>query len=291
MEIVMRDYIITTTSTADLPIEFRKEHNIDITSLTFTIDGKDYKEEEMPYKEFYDGMRNGGTLPKTSACNVMDAVEMFEKHVKEGYNILHISFSSGLSSTYGNECIAAKEVMDNYPDVKIIVVDSLCASIGQGLLVYYMVRNRERGMTLEENAEWAENNKLHVCHQFTVDDLHHLHRGGRVSKTVAVIGTLVNVKPVLHVDNEGKLIPLRNVRGRKKSLSTLVDNMLEQIDGYDNEIIYIGHGDCIEDAEYVSRLVTEKTGITNIVIGYVGTVIGSHSGPGTLALFFMGKER
>lgn len=287
----MRDYIITTTSTADLPESFRREHNIQLNYLTFTIDGTDYKDEDMSYSEFYDGMRNGGKLPKTSACNVLETIELFEKNVKAGYDILHISFSSGLSSTYSNECVAAGEVMDNYPESNIIVIDSLCASIGQGLLVYYAVMMKERGCSISEVAEWTENNKLHICHQFTVDDLHHLHRGGRVSKTVAVIGTLVNVKPVLHVDNSGKLIPLKNVRGRKKSLSTLVDNMLEQIEGYDNEIIYIGHGDCIEDAEYVSRLVTEKTGITNIVIGYIGSVIASHSGPGTVALFFLGRER
>ncbi len=287
----MRDYIITTSSTADLPVEIREKFNIELNYLTFTIDGVDYKEEDMPYKEFYNGMRNKGSLPKTSACNVMDTVVLFEKHVKEGKDILHISFSSGLSSTYDNECIAAKEVMESNPDSNIIVIDSLCASLGQGLLVYYAARMKEKGCSMKEVAEWVENNKLHICHQFTVDDLHHLHRGGRVSKTVAVIGTIVSVKPVLHVDNEGHLIPLKNVRGRRKSLETLVDNMLEQIEGYDNEAIFIGHGDCIEDAEYVANLVTETTGIKNIVIGYVGTVIASHSGPGTLALFFMGKER
>lgn len=287
----MKDYIITTASTADLPEDFRREHNIQLDYLTFTIDGKDYKEEDMSYKEFYDGMRYEGKLPKTSACNVMDAFKLFEKNVKTGYNIIHISFSSGLSSTYSNECMAAEEVMDNYPGSEVVVIDSLCASIGQGLLVYYAVMMKERGCSMQEVVDWVENNKLHICHQFTVDDLHHLHRGGRVSKTVAVIGTLVNVKPVLHVDNEGKLIPLKNVRGRKKSLSILVDNMLQQIEGYDNEIIYIGHGDCIEDAEYVGRLVTEKTGITNIVTGYIGSVIASHAGPGTVALFFMGRER
>ena len=150
---------------------------------------------------------------------------------------------------------------------------------------------KERGCSIDEVSEWVENNKLHLCHQFTVDDLNHLHRGGRVSKTVAVVGSIVNVKPVLHVDNEGKLIPLKNVRGRKKSLITLVDNMLEQIDGYNNEMVYIGHGDCIEDAEFVKELVMTKTGIKNVEIGYIGSVIGSHAGPGTVALFFLGNER
>ena len=289
----MGDYIVSTTSTADLTVEFCSDHGVDINYLTFTIDGVDYKDdvnESMSYEEFYSGMRNG-RMSSTSACNIEQAVEFFEKYAREGIDVLHISFSSGLSSTYNNEYIAAQDVMDRYPDRSIIVIDSLCASRGQGLLVYYAVMMKERGCTLNEVSEWVENNKLHLCHQFTVDDLHHLHRGGRVSKTVAVVGTIVNVKPVLHVDNEGRLIPLKNVRGRKKSLITLVDNMLEQIDGYDNEMIYIGHGDCLEDAEFVKELVIEKTGIRNVEIGYVGSVIGSHSGPGTVALFFLGNER
>lgn len=289
----MGDYIVSTTSTADLTVEFCSDHGVDINYLTFTIDGVDYKDdvnESMSYEEFYSGMRNG-RMSSTSACNIEQAVEFFEKYAREGIDVLHISFSSGLSSTYNNEYIAAQDVMERYPDRSIIVIDSLCASRGQGLLVYYAVMMKERGCTINEVSEWVENNKLHLCHQFTVDDLHHLHRGGRVSKTVAVVGTIVNVKPVLHVDNEGRLIPLKNVRGRKKSLITLVDNMLEQIDGYDNEMIYIGHGDCLEDAEFVKELVIEKTGIRNVEIGYVGSVIGSHSGPGTVALFFLGNER
>lgn len=289
----MGDYIVSTTSTADLTVEFCSDHGVDINYLKFTIDGVDYKDdvnESMSYEEFYSGMRNG-RMSSTSACNIEQATEFFEKYAREGIDVLHISFSSGLSSTYNNEYIAAQDVMDRYPDRSIIVIDSLCASRGQGLLVYYAVMMKERGCTINEVSEWVENNKLHLCHQFTVDDLHHLHRGGRVSKTVAVVGTIVNVKPVLHVDNEGRLIPLKNVRGRKKSLITLVDNMLEQIDGYDNEMIYIGHGDCLEDAEFVKELVIEKTGIRNVEIGYVGSVIGSHSGPGTVALFFLGNER
>lgn len=289
----MGDYIISTTSTADLTDEFCSKHGIDIDYLTFTIDGVDYKDdinESMSYNEFYSGMRNG-RMSSTSACNIEQATQLFEKYAKEGVDVLHISFSSGLSSTYNNEYIAAQDVMERYPDRTIIVLDSLCASRGQGLLVYYAVMMKERGCSIDEVSEWVENNKLHLCHQFTVDDLNHLHRGGRVSKTVAVVGSIVNVKPVLHVDNEGKLIPLKNVRGRKKSLITLVDNMLEQIDGYNNEMVYIGHGDCIEDAEFVKELVMTKTGIKNVEIGYIGSVIGSHAGPGTVALFFLGNER
>ena len=289
----MGDYVISTTSTADLTAEFCSEHGIDIDYLTYTIDGVDYKDdinESMSYNEFYSGMRNG-RMSSTGACNIEQATQLFEKYAKEGVDVLHISFSSGLSSTYNNEYIAAQDVMERYPDRIIIVLDSLCASRGQGLLVYYAVMMKEKGCSIDEVSDWVENNKLHLCHQFTVDDLNHLHRGGRVSKTVAVVGSIVNVKPVLHVDNEGKLIPLKNVRGRKKSLITLVDNMLEQIDGYDNEMVYIGHGDCIEDAEFVKELVMTKTGINNVDIGYIGSVIGSHAGPGTVALFFLGNER
>lgn len=289
----MGDYVISTTSTADLTAEFCSEHGIDIDYLTYTIDGVDYKDdinESMSYNEFYSGMRNG-RMSSTGACNIEQATQLFEKYAKEGVDVLHISFSSGLSSTYNNEYIAAQDVMERYPDTNIIVLDSLCASRGQGLLVYYAAMMKEKGCSIDEVSDWVENNKLHLCHQFTVDDLNHLHRGGRVSKTVAVVGSIVNVKPVLHVDNEGKLIPLKNVRGRKKSLITLVDNMLEQIDGYDNEMVYIGHGDCIEDAEFVKELVMTKTGINNVDIGYIGSVIGSHAGPGTVALFFLGNER
>ena len=289
----MRDYIISTTSTADLPENFKEEHDIVVNYLTFIQDGKEYKDdvnEGLSYTEVYDRVREG-LLSQTSAVNIEDASVMFEKYAKQGIDVLHISFSSGLSSTYNNECIAAEDVMERYPDSNIVVIDSLCASMGQGLLVYYAVRMKEKGCSLEEVAKWVEDNKLHICHQVTVQDLNHLHRGGRVSKTVAVIGTIVSVKPVIYVNDEGKLIPFKNVRGRKKSLTVLVDDMIEKIEGYDNEIVYIGHGDCEEDAEFVKQQVIERTGITNVVIGYLGAVIGSHAGPGTVALFFLGKNR
>lgn len=287
----MNEYIISTTSTADLPDSYIKEHHLDIDMLSYTLEGKEYtRENSLPYDKFYKLMRDG-KVPKTSACNIEQASELFEKYASKGTNIVHISFSSALSSTYNNEKVAADEVMEKYPDVKIVVIDSLGACLGQGLLVHYAVKLKEQGKSMDEVVDWLENNKLHLCHQFTVDDLNFLHRGGRVSKTVAVIGTLVNVKPVLHVDNEGRLVPLKNVRGRKKSLTSLVDNMIEQIDGYDNEIVFIGHGDCLEDAEYVRDQVKERTGISEFIIDYVGPVIGAHSGPGTIALFFLGKNR
>ena len=171
------------------------------------------------------------------------------------------------------------------------MIDSLCASLGEGLLVHKAVSLRDKGTSIEETVQWLEENKLHLCHNFTVNDLFHLHRGGRVSKTTAILGTLVNVKPILHVDDEGHLIPLSNVRGRKKSLHALVDRMAEQITGYENDIVFISHGDSYEDAQYVANLVKERFGIENILINYVSPTIGAHSGPGTIALFFMGEKR
>lgn len=287
----MCNYIISTTSTADLPNSYLKEHSIDIDMLSYMLDSIEYnRDNSLEYSKFYSIMREG-QLPKTSACNIEQATNLFEKHIKEGKNILHISFSSALSSSYNNEKVAADDVMERYPGSRIVVIDSLAACLGQGLLVHYAVMLKDQGKSFDEVIEWVENNKLHLCHQFTVDDLNFLHRGGRVSKTVAVIGTLVNVKPVLHVDNEGRLVPLKNVRGRKKALTTLVDNMVEQINGYKNDIVFIAHGDCLNDAEYVRDLVKEKTGIDKFIIDYVGPVIGAHSGPGTIALFFMGENR
>jgi DegV family protein with EDD domain len=213
--------------------------------------------------------------------------------MSEGYDILHIAFSSALSGSCSVAATVARELCDENPDTKILVIDSLCASLGEGLLLHKAVLLKESGKTIDEVADWLENNKLNLCHLFTVDDLHHLHRGGRVSKATAIIGTLINVKPVLHVDNEGRLIPLNNVRGRKKALISLVDQMEIRIKDYpgSNDIIFISHGDCIEDAEFVAELIKERFGIKESLINFVSPTIGAHSGPGTVALFFMGKER
>ena len=183
--------------------------------------------------------------------------------------------------------------MEEHPEYKVCVVDSLCASLGQGLLVHKAVQLKKQGKGMEEIVDWLENNKLHLCHVFTVDDLNHLYRGGRVSRTAAFLGTLANIKPMLHVDNEGRLIPLSKVRGRKKSINTLVSMMEERIGSYreENDEIFISHGDCLEDAEYLRKLIEEKFGIQSFLIDYVGPTIGAHSGPGTLALFFMGEKR
>ena len=223
--------------------------------------------------------------------NPEEAREMLEPFVKEGKDVLHLGFSSGLSGTCNSMRIAAEELAEDYPEAKIIVIDTLCACLGEGLLLYYALKLKEEGKTIDEIAKWAEENKLHVCHNVTVDDLNHLQRGGRISKAAAVLGTLVQVKPIIHMDNNGKLQVIAKERGRKKSLNKIVDMAVEQSKGWENEIIMITHGDCLKDAEYVAGRVREKMGIENILINNIGTVIGSHTGPGVVAVFCMGNER
>ena len=284
-------YIISTDSTADLPASYVKEHDVAVQFLSYSFGDKVYGlDDQLDPHDFYERMRSG-EMPTTNACIPDEVQNSFEAYLKEGYDILHISFSSGLSASHNNARIAANELAELYPERKIVLVDSLCASLGQGLFVHYAVTMKEQGKSLEEVAAWLEENKLHLCHQFTVDDLFHLHRGGRVSKATAILGTLINVKPVLHVDDEGHLTSVCNVRGRKKALLKLVDNMSEQMEGYQNDIIFISHGDCLEDAEFVAAQVRERFGIQNILIDYVSPTIGAHSGPGTVALFHLGKNR
>ncbi len=287
----MKDFIITTDTTSDLPVEYLKTNNVNLMPLYYSFDGTVYGDKnDLEPHEFYGRMR-GGEMPTTMAVNPDLARALFTKYLDEGYDILHIAFSSGLSGSCSVAATAAREMCEERPGAKIIVVDSLCASLGEGLLVHKAVKLKESGKSIDEIAGWLENNKLHLCHIFTVDDLHHLHRGGRVSRATAIIGTLINVKPVLHVDNEGHLVPLENVRGRKKSLIGLVDNMEKRVKGFENDIIFISHGDCLEDAQYVASLVKERFGIDSFLINYVSPTIGAHSGPGTVALFFMGNPR
>jgi DegV family protein with EDD domain len=289
----MNQYLITTDTTSDLPEDYLKQHNITMLPLYYNFEGTVYGDKVfLDPKEFYDKMRKGA-MPTTMAVNPETARNVFVALLDQGYDILHIAFSSALSGSCSVAATVARELMEERPGTKIIVIDSLCASLGEGLLVHKAVKLKEAGKSIDETSEWLEQNKLNLCHMFTVDDLHHLHRGGRVSKATAIIGTLINVKPVLHVDNEGRLIPLNNVRGRKKALLSLVDQMEERLKDYDgqNDIVFISHGDSYEDAEYVGNLVKERFGIQEVLIHYVSPTIGAHSGPGTIALFFMGKSR
>ena len=289
----MSEFVICTDSTCDLPYSFITENGVVIQPLEYTNGQDTFKDgPTTDLKQFYDNMRNGVTY-KTNASNPTDIEETFRMILNEGKDILHIGFSSGLSSSFANTQLVANELSEEYPDRRIIALDSVAASMGQGLLVYYACKMKREGASMDEIADWLRENILHACHQFTVDDLKYLMRGGRVSKVSWLLGTLINIKPVLHVDDEGHLIPLAKVRGRKKSLISLVDNMEQTMGSYKdkNEIVLISHADCIEDAEFVGNLVKERFGITNIVYNYINTVIGSHSGPGTVALFFLGETR
>lgn len=287
----MRDYIITVNSTVDTGKEWLEERNVPVIPLKYTIDGQEYTDMYgLSDKEFFQKLREG-KMSVTSQINPEEAKEMLEPYVKEGKDVLHLAFSSALSGTCNSMKIAAEELQEEYPKAKVIVVDTLCACMGEAMLLYYALKQKEAGKTIEEVAQWAEENKLHVCHNVTVDDLFHLHRGGRVSKTAAVLGTMVKVKPIIHMDDNGALQVIGKERGRKKSLHKIVDMAVERSEGWDNEIIMITHGDCLEDAEYVAKLVREKMGVENVFIHNIGTVIGSHTGPGVVATFCMGNKR
>lgn len=289
----MNNYIIMTDNMADLPENYIREHELEILSLSYILDGETYdRNHPLEEAEFYSRMRNG-SMPTTSQVNPERAKEAFTACLNQGKDVLYIAFSSGLSGTYNSARIAAKELKEEgkFPDRKLVVLDSLSASLGEGLLVHKAVKLKEAGKSLEEVAAWVEKHKLEVCHNFTVDDLFHLHRGGRVSKATAILGTMINIKPILHVDNEGHLIAIGKVRGRKKSLTSLVERMGEQIQGFENPEVFISHGDCLEDAQHVEKLVRERFGVETFIINYVGPTIGAHSGPGTMALFFMGNPR
>lgn len=291
----MSTFKLVTDSTADLPQEYLDKYNIGCIKLTYAMEGKTYggSGEEMDWKEFYRLMREENKLPTTSQINPEEFKVYFEEVLKEYKDILYIAFSSGLSGTHNSALIAADMLKEEYPDCRIRVVDSLCASLGEGLFVHKAQMLREAGKSMDEVADWLEANKLNLVHVFTVDDLHHLHRGGRVSKTTAIIGTLAGIKPILHVDDEGHLVALSKVRGRKKSLHALVDLMEDKIKEYQgvNDMVMISHGDALEDAEFVKTEIEKRFGIKEFLINNIGPTIGSHAGPGTIALFFMGTKR
>ncbi|MDC7286841.1 DegV family protein [Blautia schinkii] len=289
----MREYIITTDNNSDLPEEFYRDHGVGCTYLSYSMDGKNYTHDNfMPVHEFYERMRQG-SLPTTAQVNPDSARELMLPYLQQGKDILHIAFSSGLSGSYNSARIAAEELSEEYPDRSIKVIDSLCASLGQGLLVYLAQMQKEAGEDMDTVARWVEENRCKIVHLFTVDDLNHLYRGGRVSKTTAVVGGMLNIKPVMHVDDAGKLIPIGKVRGRKKALLDLVRLMDEKIGsfGKDCNTIFISHGDCEEEAQFVVDKIKEKYNLKTVIMNHVGATIGAHSGPGTVALFFVGDVR
>lgn len=287
----MSDYVVTVNSTVDLPKEWLEKRNVPVIPLRYTIDGETYEDMAgLSSKEFFQKLRDG-KMATTSQINPEEAREALEPFVKEGKDVLHLAFSSALSGTCNSMRIAAEELKEEYPDRKIIVIDTLCACLGEGLLLYYVLKLKNEGKTIEEVETWVEENKLHVCHNVTVDDLNHLQRGGRISKTAAVLGTMVQIKPMIHMADDGSLQVIGKERGRKRSLNKIVEKAVEQSKGWEQDIVMITHGDCLEDAQYVAELVRTKMGIENILIHNIGTVIGSHTGPGVVAVFCMGNKR
>ena len=290
----MQDYIILTDSTADLPKELVDELDIQVEPMTYIIDGKEYSdqplEDDVAIRGFYRLLREG-KQSTTSQVNQLRFEDIFDAILKQGQDVLYIAFSSALSGTAEQATHAAEALQPKYPDRKIIVVDSLCASLGEGMMVYYAANMRKEGKSIDEVAEFVRSQRLHLCHWFTVDDLNHLKRGGRVSPTAALVGTMLGIKPILHVDNEGRLIPVSKVRGRRKSLDDLVERARQTIIDPEQQTVFISHGDCEQDVLYIKQQVMEKIGVKQIYINYIGPVIGSHSGQGTVALFFFGSKR
>ena len=284
------NYVLITDSACDILPEKLAEWKVEMIPLAylFTDMGKEQLDHEEPIRDFYRAMRDG-RVAKTSSINEDRFIRAFTPLLEDGKDILYLAFSSGLSVTCENGKKVAAMLQEKYPNRKIVVIDSLAASAGQGLFVYLAVQNRDRGMSLEENASALEAEVLHVCHWFTVDDLVYLKRGGRVSRTTALLGTALNVKPVLHVDNEGHLIKMSQVRGRKKSIRKMAERLGETI--VPHSPIFISHGDCIEDAELLKEILEKEYDKKVDLITWIGSVIGAHSGPGTLALFFIGTER
>lgn len=291
------DFEIVTDSCCNLLEDMIDDFGIHVLPLTFMVDGEDevyqsyLKGERTDLKQFYTMMREGKVF-KTSLPNLAESEALFRQLLSSGRDVIYLAFSSGLSGTYQALSLMAEQLREEFPERKLYVVDTLAASGGQGLLVWYAVQHARAGESIDQVRNWLEENKLHLAHWFTVDDLMFLFRGGRVSKTAAWAGTLLNIKPVLHVDDEGHLIPMEKLLGRKKSLNALIDHMEKSADKpISDQMVFITHGDCIEDAEYVAGKIKERFGVKEVVINYVDPVIGAHSGPGTMALFFLADKR
>ena len=288
----MNNYVIYTDSACDIAPEILEEWGVRVIPLTFMFQDEDkqYSNYDLSAKDFYGRMREG-KVAKTSAINIATFKEEFGKILADGCDLLYIAFSSGLSTTYNSANIAAEELREEYPDRKIITVDTLSASAGMGLLLYLTVQKKNEGASIEQAAQFAYNNRLNLCHWFTVDDLVYLKRGGRVSPTVAFVGGLLGIKPIMHMDNDGKLINMFKARGRKAAIQAIADKYGELSITPNKGTVFISHGDCIDDAKALADIVKKTYGVEVKIFADIGPVIGAHSGPGTLALFFLGKER
>ncbi len=288
------DFLIITDSTCDMPQEMADELGLAILPIRVNMEDKEYAHyldgRELGFHEFYEKLR-AGVPAKTSAANQEDFLSLMEPALAAGRDVLYIGFSSGLSSTYNVGVMTAAQLAEKYPERKVYTVDSLSASLGQGLLVYHAVQQKLAGRSIDEVRTFVEETRLHLCHWFTVDDLQHLKRGGRVSAAAAVFGTMLNIKPVLHVDDEGHLIPVGKVQGRTTSIKALLKKMQETAIDPAEQVVFISHGDCEKDAEKLAAMVRESIGPKEIILNPIGPVIGAHSGPGTAALFFLGTKR
>ncbi len=290
----MRDYIIFTDSTADLPDSFIKENKIEVLPMTFTLDGSDYKDfpdrREMSSKEFYDKMRDG-KQPVTAQLNSHEFIDALTPHIEKGLDILYICFSSALSGTFNSARLAIDELKETHPEATIKVVDSCLAAMGEGYLVYHVNKFKNEGLSLEENFNKTNEFKNKVCAWFTVSDIDTLKRGGRLSNAAAFIANALKIKPILNISLEGKLVAQGKKRGRETSLNALLDEMEKRVIIDETEVVFIGHGDCIEDALFIKGQIEEKFGLKNFMINEIGPVIGAHTGPDAITLFFIGNER
>lgn len=290
----MRDYIIMTDSCCDLTDQMARELELEVLPLTMHMDGQDYPNyldgRAITNEEFYRRLR-AGKMSTTSAANPEQFAEAMRRVLAQGKDIVCICFSSALSTTYQSAVIASQDVANEFPNGHIYVVDSLSASRGQGLLVYLAAQKKKDGLSARELAQWVEDNKLSVCHWFTVEDLNFLKRGGRLSAGAALFGTMLSIKPVMHTSNEGKLVPMDKVRGRKASLNALIDKVGKLGIELNKQIMFICHADCLPESEAVAAELKRRYGVREVYIHYIGPVIGSHTGPGTIGLFFMGRER
>ena len=290
----MKNYVIVTESTTDLPPDLVNELGITLIPMAFGFENESYlnypDNRELDIHKFYERVKNG-ERSTTALVNSKTFEEYFEPILKSGDDILYIGFSSGLSGTYSSSLIAAEELKQKYPDSQIVCIDTLAASMGEGLLVYYAAKLKSEGQSIEQVSQWLLDNRLNLCQWFTVDDLNHLKRGGRISAMTATIGSALNVKPILHVDNEGHLVAVHNIRGRKKSINALFEHMEELCTNPEEQTVFISHADCLEDTEYLANLIKEKLNVKEVILNFIGPVIGSHTGQGAIALFFMGRER
>ena len=287
----MNKYLIVTDSSCDLPVDLAKELGVKILKLEFIVEGEEARQnDEIDEKQFYEILRSGKMIT-TSAVAMDKFISEVEPFVAEGFDVLYLGFSSGLSSTYSAGFVGAQELFEKYPDRKIYTVDTLAASMGQGLLVWYAANMQKEGKSIEEVRDFIEDNKMKLAHWFTVSDLFFLKRGGRISAATALVGTMLSIKPVMHVDDEGKLIKVATARGRKNSIDALFAKVKETAIDPANQTMFISHGDCIEDAEYLANKLKDELSVKEVIISYVGPVIGAHSGPGTLAMFFIGTNR